>query len=135
MCPYFLYCIHVLHLFFFPAERLRLTDPKAPKLSRAEKKEKMKEEMKEKRKEEKAKAKNKKMHNFEENTPEGRMEREMQKISLLQARLAKRKRKPKKINTIYDSQGKSGAGKKKASSFDTDLTDTSRKNLKKIRHE
>ncbi|XP_034250297.1 probable ATP-dependent RNA helicase DDX27 [Thrips palmi] len=114
-------------------KKLRLSDPKAPKLTKAEKKQKEKEELKAKKKQEKLKKQ--KANMFDENTPEGRAQKEMHKISLLQARLAKKKRKPKKIATVYDRKAHSGGDKRKMSSFDVDLTDTSKRNLKKIRHE
>lgn len=87
---------------------MKLSDPNAPKLSKAEKKEKLKQEMKEKKKEEKKKKLAKKRANFDENTPEGQLEREMQKVSLVQARMAKNKRKPKKIATVREDRGNTG---------------------------
>uniref|UniRef100_A0A146M036 RNA helicase n=1 Tax=Lygus hesperus TaxID=30085 RepID=A0A146M036_LYGHE len=75
-----------------------------------------------------------------ESDPEERMQREMQKVALYQARLAKRSRKPKKMNTVYDAEPSKAASKgtsknKKKSMFDSDLTDVSRKSVKKLRYE
>ncbi|XP_014251381.1 probable ATP-dependent RNA helicase DDX27 [Cimex lectularius] len=72
-----------------------------------------------------------------ETTSEERVEREMQKLALYQARLAKRNRKPKKMNTIYDKPEVKRAkiNKTKKSVFDSDLTDVSKKGVKKLRYE
>lgn len=82
------------------SDRLKLTEkapkdkPKAPKVDP-----KKMNEVKTK-----DKKKQKKKKSFDEDTPEGRVQREMEKVSLLQARLAKRKHKQKKISTVYDKQ-------------------------------
>ncbi|KAK3923300.1 putative ATP-dependent RNA helicase [Frankliniella fusca] len=86
----------------------------------------------------KDKKKNKKRH-INDDTPEGRVAKEMEKVALLQARLAKRKTKQKRMNTVYDKastpSGNAASRKRKISSFSTDLTDTSIKGVKRIRYE
>ncbi|KAK2579488.1 hypothetical protein KPH14_010801 [Odynerus spinipes] len=72
-------------------------------------------------------------------TAEDRANRELEKIAAYQARLAKQKSKEKKIRTVVDSvrytTNNSGSKKRSRSSFADDLTDTSRKNVKKMRYE
>ncbi|XP_017771584.1 PREDICTED: probable ATP-dependent RNA helicase DDX27 [Nicrophorus vespilloides] len=61
---------------------------------------------------------------------------EMDKVALLQARAAKRKLKPKKMNAIVESQARgSGGVKRKSSNFTSELTDTSKKGAKKLRYD
>lgn len=69
-------------------------------------------------------------------TPEVRAQREMEKVALYQAREAKRRRKRQKISAVYDGSGKTQQEekRKKKSAFSSDLTDTRRKNVKRIRH-
>lgn len=62
------------------------------------------------------------------------------KVAAYQARQAKKKTKQKKIRTVIDddvrrSSGKKGLLKKTKSSFVKDLTDTSKKGVKKMRYE
>ncbi|EFN89832.1 Probable ATP-dependent RNA helicase DDX27 [Harpegnathos saltator] len=72
-------------------------------------------------------------------TAEDRAKRELDKIAAYQARLAKRKNKPKKIKTIMDESNRDfsrkGSLKRSRSSFVDDLTDTSKKNVKRMRYE
>ncbi|BES94645.1 ATP-dependent RNA helicase [Nesidiocoris tenuis] len=78
-----------------------------------------------------------------ESDPDERIQKEMQKVALYQARLAKRNRKPKKMNRIFEGnpkmpnkEGSQPSKKsKKKSMFDADLTDVSRKSVKKLRYE
>lgn len=111
--------------------RLRLSEPG---LTKAQLKEKQKQELKDKMKQEKKKKMEKKAFMYDENTAEGRVEREKVKIALLQSRLAKKKNRTVRMNTIHDRPTK-GSSKKKVSSFEVDLADTSKRNLKKLRHE
>ncbi|XP_058796893.1 probable ATP-dependent RNA helicase DDX27 [Phymastichus coffea] len=70
---------------------------------------------------------------------EERTMKELNKVAAYQARLAKKNNKQKKIRTMIDDSERNHdpkkARKRKASSFANDLTDTSRKNVKKIRYE
>ncbi|KAJ8931264.1 hypothetical protein NQ314_015830 [Rhamnusium bicolor] len=59
---------------------------------------------------------------------------EVSKVALVQARLAKRKHKQKKINAVKDDSFQSGGGGKKRKSNFADLVDTSQKNAKKLRY-
>ncbi|RZC36258.1 ATP-dependent RNA helicase DDX27 [Asbolus verrucosus] len=71
-------------------------------------------------------------------TPEERVKNEVGKVALLQAKLAKKKHKMKKINAVEDKTiegGKKGGVKRKKSNFGEDLWNTSQKNAKKLRHE
>lgn len=45
-------------------------------------------------------------------TPEERVDKEMEKVMLLQARLAKKNRKPKKMRTVVDYSTDQAAGKR-----------------------
>lgn len=81
----------------------------------------------------------KKKKKIKEDTAELRVQREMTKVMLYQARLAKKKNKLKKIKSVveskYDSRNKTGgSGKRKATSFAKDLTDTSKKGVKRMRY-
>ncbi|XP_057657133.1 probable ATP-dependent RNA helicase DDX27 [Diorhabda carinulata] len=70
------------------------------------------------------------------NDSEDRINNELNKVALVQARLAKRKQKQKKINTVRDEsfQSNGNVGKKRKSHF-SDLVDTSNKKVKKLRYE
>lgn len=71
-------------------------------------------------------------------TAEDRAKKELEKIALYQARLAKKQNKPKKIRTIVEdtySRNRKGAPKRSKSSFAADLTDTSKKAVKRMRYE
>ncbi|KAE8750031.1 hypothetical protein FOCC_FOCC003155 [Frankliniella occidentalis] len=117
-------------------DRLRLTEKpskeKKAKPSKGEKKNPKDEKTKDKKK-------SKKKNVMNDDTPEGRAAKELDKAALLQARLAKRKTKQKKMSTVYDkasTQSENAASRKrKMSSFSTDLTDTSIKGVKRIRYE
>ncbi|XP_014274809.1 probable ATP-dependent RNA helicase DDX27 [Halyomorpha halys] len=70
--------------------------------------------------------------------PEERAQREIEKVALYQAREAKRKRKGNKLIAVHEAEDKSrnqGQKRGKRSAFDSDLTDTRRKNVKRLRHE
>lgn len=96
-------------------------------------------------------------------TAEDRAKKELEKIASYQARLAKKKNKPKKIKTVMDDSNRrdfskkgiisyyfvtskgtvnsntshifSGSLKRSKSSFAADLTDTSKKGVNKMRYE
>uniref|UniRef100_A0A6M2DNR5 RNA helicase n=1 Tax=Xenopsylla cheopis TaxID=163159 RepID=A0A6M2DNR5_XENCH len=70
-------------------------------------------------------------------TAEDRARAEMDKVALVQARLAKRKNKPKKIRTCIDGfQGeRATSGKKRKSNFANDLCDVSNKGAKRLRYD
>lgn len=61
----------------------------------------------------------------------------MDKVALVQARLAKKKNKPKKIRSCVDGfQGeKATPGKKRKSNFTNDLCDVSNKGAKRLRYD
>lgn len=72
-------------------------------------------------------------------TAQERIEREMQKTALYQARVAKRKRKSSKLHAVNDDERKRKQGqiknlKKKKSFFEKDLTDISKRSVKKLRY-
>nr|XP_023020447.1 probable ATP-dependent RNA helicase DDX27 [Leptinotarsa decemlineata] len=69
-------------------------------------------------------------------TPEDRVSNELNKVALLQAKLAKRKQKQKKIATVKDDTlaAVAASGKKRKSHF-ADLVDTSQKKAKKLRYD
>lgn len=71
-------------------------------------------------------------------TAEDRIKDEVSKVALLQAKLAKKKHKLKKLSTVHDdtvgNTSKGAKVKKKKTNFN-DLWDTSKKNTKKLRHE
>ncbi|GLH04797.1 ATP-dependent RNA helicase Ddx1 [Gryllus bimaculatus] len=85
-----------------------------------------------------------KKRKLESNSTEARMQNELQKIMAVQARLAKKKVRPGRIfssgsanlniATEKAPRGSRGSRKKK-SSFVTDLTDVSRKGVKRLRYE
>ncbi|KMQ89020.1 putative atp-dependent rna helicase ddx27, partial [Lasius niger] len=72
-------------------------------------------------------------------TAEDRAKRELEKIAAYQARLAKKSNKQKKIRVVMDEHNhdftKKGSLKRSRSSFATDLTDTSKKGVKRMRYE
>ncbi|XP_029666526.1 probable ATP-dependent RNA helicase DDX27 [Formica exsecta] len=72
-------------------------------------------------------------------TAEDRAKRELEKIAAYQARLAKKNNKQKKIRVVMDEYNrdftKKGSLKRSRSSFATDLTDTSKKGVKRMRYE
>lgn len=81
--------------------------------------------------------KNKKKQKGKE-TAEDRARAEVDKVALVQARLAKRKSKPKRIRTCpeeINNTSSNRAVKRKRSNFTDDLWDVSRKGVKKARHE
>ncbi|KAJ8944933.1 hypothetical protein NQ318_013081 [Aromia moschata] len=68
-------------------------------------------------------------------TPENRIGNEIGKVALLQAKLAKRNQKQKKINAVRDDGVQlNRAGKKRKSNF-ADLVDTSQRSAKKLRYD
>ncbi|OAD54146.1 putative ATP-dependent RNA helicase DDX27 [Eufriesea mexicana] len=83
--------------------------------------------------------KKKKSKEPKKETPEDRAKRELEKIAAYQARLAKRKNKQKKIKTIMEDNksvsNKRASLKRPKSSFAADLTDTSKRAVKKMRYE
>ncbi|KAI4481704.1 hypothetical protein M0804_009225 [Polistes exclamans] len=84
------------------------------------------------------KKKNAKKEQYKE-TAEDRAKRELEKIAAYQARVAKQKSKAKKIRTVVDTdaytRNNKGSRKRSRSSFANDLTNTSSKNVKKMRYE
>nr|XP_012150388.1 PREDICTED: probable ATP-dependent RNA helicase DDX27 [Megachile rotundata] len=72
-------------------------------------------------------------------TAEDRAMKELEKIAAVQARLAKKKNKQKKLRTVVDDDkfmaNKRGSLKRSKSSFAADLTDTSKKAVKRMRYE
>ncbi|XP_035451678.2 probable ATP-dependent RNA helicase DDX27 [Spodoptera frugiperda] len=75
-------------------------------------------------------------------TPEERVNREMEKVALLQSRMEKRKKKQRRIRAVDDDDDrpqhaprKSNKMKKKQSNFANDLTDTSRAATKRLRYD
>ncbi|XP_076624413.1 dead-box helicase Rs1 [Colletes latitarsis] len=72
-------------------------------------------------------------------TAEDRAKGELDKIAAFQARLAKKKNKQKKIRTVMDddkfSVNRKASLKRPKSSFAADLTDTSKKAVKRMRYE
>lgn len=112
------------------------------------------------------KKKKKQSNEPKKDTAEDRAKKELEKIASYQARLAKKKNKPKKIKTVMDDSNRrdfskkgtisyyfvtskgtvnsntshifhifSGSLKRSKSSFAADLTDTSKKGVKKMRYE
>ncbi|XP_025993179.1 probable ATP-dependent RNA helicase DDX27 [Solenopsis invicta] len=83
--------------------------------------------------------KKKKQNEPKKDTAEDRARKELEKIAAYQARLAKKSNRQKKIRTVTDENNhnfaKKGALKRPRSSFATDLTDTSKKGVKKMRYE
>ncbi|XP_045505039.1 probable ATP-dependent RNA helicase DDX27 isoform X2 [Colias croceus] len=74
-------------------------------------------------------------------TAEERVQREMEKVALLQSRMAKRKKKQPRIRAVEDDDDrprqnkKQGKPKKKQSNFANDLTDTSKASTKRLRYD
>ncbi|XP_053985019.1 probable ATP-dependent RNA helicase DDX27 [Hylaeus volcanicus] len=72
-------------------------------------------------------------------TAEDRAVKELEKIAAFQARLAKKKNKQKKIRTVMDDDrslaNRKTSIKRPKSSFAADLTDTSKKAVKRMRYE
>ncbi|XP_063833471.1 probable ATP-dependent RNA helicase DDX27 [Ostrinia nubilalis] len=73
-------------------------------------------------------------------TPEERVQREMEKVALLQSRMAKRKKKTRRIRAVDDDDDRpapahSKKQNKKRSNFANDLTDTSRATTKRLRYD
>ncbi|KAL3286971.1 hypothetical protein HHI36_001457 [Cryptolaemus montrouzieri] len=68
-------------------------------------------------------------------TAEDRVNNEITKVAMLQAKFAKKKNKPKKIVAVRDEDVSKSSGNKKKKSLFKDLTDTSNKNAKKLRYE
>ncbi|XP_014238026.2 probable ATP-dependent RNA helicase DDX27 [Trichogramma pretiosum] len=69
---------------------------------------------------------------------EERALQELNKVAAFQARMAKKNIKPKKMRSCVDAtapEDRTRVKKRKASSFASDLTDTSRKNVKRMRYE
>lgn len=69
---------------------------------------------------------------------EERARMELNKVMLMQARVAKKKGKPKSMRSSNDvsvERPTSVVSKKSKSAFTTDLTDTSRVSVRKLRHE
>ncbi|CAD6211727.1 GSCOCG00003801001-RA-CDS [Cotesia congregata] len=86
------------------------------------------------------KPKKKKAKEPELDPAEARAMKELEKVAAFQARLAKKSGKLKKIRTVHDGHSenapnKQGAKKRSRSSFTTDLTDTSKKGVKRLRYE
>lgn len=83
----------------------------------------------------------KKKKKFNGDTAEQRVQREMSKVMMYQARLSKKKNKLKKIKSVVDnrdySKDKTGGSHKRkgGTSFAKDLTDTSRKGVKRMRYD
>lgn len=87
---------------------------------------------------ERTKAKKKAKKNAEPSAEE-RARAELSKVMLMQARLAKRANKPKKMRNSNEIEeirpAKKKISKKSGSSFAADLVDTSRKSVKRLRYE
>ncbi|CAK1590909.1 unnamed protein product [Parnassius mnemosyne] len=88
------------------------------------------------------KKKKKQTKHTPKDTAEERVRREMEKVALLQSRMAKRKKKQRRIRAVEDDddrpqfRGNSAAkNKKKQSNFATDLTDTSKAATKRLRYD
>lgn len=124
------------------AQKLLQGDEKTEKRSWFQTKQQRKEEKERlalKPKEKKSAAKTKK--DAKKKTGDGaddKIKKEMEKVALLQARLAKKKSKPKKMRTCVDdinrADGQKGV-KRKKSNFVDDFCDTSQKNAKRLRYD
>lgn len=70
-------------------------------------------------------------------TADDRIKKEMEKVALLQARLAKRKSKPKRLRKCLDNDSVASKGgvKRKRSNFVDNFCDTSNKNAKRLRYD
>ncbi|XP_049789458.1 probable ATP-dependent RNA helicase DDX27 [Schistocerca nitens] len=120
-------------------ERLRLTDPKGGKKKRGTKR-KADDSDDEREINANNEAEKKAKKGKWKETPEDRVQAEMSKIAALQARLAKKKSRPRKLRTLVDTPSqpigqKNSSSKRKKSSFAEDLTDVSRKGAKRLRYE
>ncbi|XP_018345221.1 PREDICTED: probable ATP-dependent RNA helicase DDX27 [Trachymyrmex septentrionalis] len=75
----------------------------------------------------------------QKDTAEDRAKKELEKIAAYQARLAKKNNRQKKIRTVTDENNRDFAKKRSLkrpkSSFAADLTDTSKKGVKRMRYE
>ncbi|XP_043484297.1 probable ATP-dependent RNA helicase DDX27 [Leptopilina heterotoma] len=114
-------------------ERLQLTEKKKPPQKAKEKEKNSKEKEKGNAKEKK----NKKNEPVDE--AEERVNKELEKVAAYQARVAKRMNRQKKIRTVVENYSnpmdKKNLKRKAKSSFVDDLTDTSRKGVKRMRYE
>ncbi|CAG4939021.1 unnamed protein product [Colias eurytheme] len=87
------------------------------------------------------KKKKKQTKHTPKDTAEERVQREMEKVALLQSRMAKRKKKQPRIRAVEDDDDrprqnkKQGKPKKKQSNFANDLTDTSKASTKRLRYD
>lgn len=83
--------------------------------------------------------KKKKQNEPNKNTAEDRAKKELEKTAAYQARLAKRSNRQRKIKAVVDESNrdfaKRGSLKRRKSSFVNDLTDTSKKGVKRMRYE
>lgn len=70
-------------------------------------------------------------------TPEDRINNELNKVALLQAKFSKKKQKKRKLGVVHDDdQSNKVKGRvKKTKSHFSDLVNTSKKNAKKLRHD
>ncbi|KAJ0171349.1 hypothetical protein K1T71_012899 [Dendrolimus kikuchii] len=89
---------------------------------------------------ESGKKKKKQSKHKPKDTPEERVKREMEKVALLQSRMAKRKKKQRRIRAVDDEDDRPAQqrhkqkNKKKQTNFANDLTDTSRTATKRLRY-
>ncbi|XP_041974712.1 probable ATP-dependent RNA helicase DDX27 [Aricia agestis] len=88
------------------------------------------------------KKKKKKTKHAPKDTPEERVRREMEKVALLQSRVAKRNKKQRRIRAVEEDdedrparKKNKAAGKRKQSNFANDLTDTSKNATKRLRYD
>ncbi|KYM89615.1 putative ATP-dependent RNA helicase DDX27 [Atta colombica] len=83
--------------------------------------------------------KKKAQNELQKDTAEDRAKKELEKIAAYQARLAKKSNRQKKIRTVTDENNRDFAKKRSLkrpkSSFAADLTDTSKKGVKRMRYE
>ncbi|CAB3249056.1 unnamed protein product [Arctia plantaginis] len=92
---------------------------------------------------EKNKKKKKPNKHKAKDTPEERVNREMEKVALLQSRMAKRTKKQRRIRAVEDDDDRPRFNankqnitkKKKQTNFANDLTDTSRSATKRLRYD
>ncbi|XP_034826008.1 probable ATP-dependent RNA helicase DDX27 [Maniola hyperantus] len=91
----------------------------------------------------KKKKKKKQTKHTPKDSAEERVRREMEKVSLLQSRMAKRNKKQRRIRAVEDDDDRparsanknSNKARKKQTNFASDLTDTSRTSTKRLRYE
>ncbi|RVE50799.1 hypothetical protein evm_004548 [Chilo suppressalis] len=87
------------------------------------------------------KKKKKETKHTPKDTPEERVRREMEKVALLQSRVAKRKKKMRRIRAVDDEEERPQRNqnrpkhKKNKSNFANDLTDTSKSATKRLRYD